>query len=267
MFTERWMFDFALYAYLLSLVFSYATLLTANRQARILSSSLLIVVWLTLTVDAVLRFVDQGYGQVDPLILYTWALTSVSVVITLVFRFDLFVFCAGVIGITVLSIHLLVAEPMKPAGVLTDLVFVHITLAISSYALFSLSGLCATLYLLSCRLLKRKQWNLLLRRLPSLDRLEQFMLGFVGIGVFLLFISLVLGSLWSYHVYGHLPWTDIKVIYSLLLFLLYAILLLLAWRRWIATKKIAWGLLLAMVLVISNYVLSKLGVSFHYWGM
>jgi HemX protein len=267
MFTERWIFDFALYAYLLSLGFSYAALLTPNRQARILSSSLLIVVWLTLTVDAVLRFVDQGYGQVEPLILYTWALTSVSLIITLVFRFDLFVFCAGMIGITVLVIHLFVVEPAKPAGVLTDLVLVHIILAISAYALFSLSGLCAMLYLLSCRLLKQKQWNLLLRRLPSLDRLEQFMLGFVGIGVFLLFISLVLGAVWSYHVYGHFLWTDIKVIYSSLLFLLYTILFSLAWRRWIATQKIAWGLLLAMVFVICNYVLSKLGVSFHYWGM
>jgi HemX protein len=270
MFTERWVFDFVLYAYVLSLLFSYATLLRPNRQARILSSSLLIVVWLIMTTDIVLRFLDNQhiYGQIEPLLLYTWALISITLCISLFFRLDLFVFCASLIGITALAIHLFVSKEVAltaPPGVISELVFVHITLAISAYATFSLASICAMLYLLSRRQLKRKKWNLLLRRLPSLDQLELFMLGFVGIGVLLLLVSIILGAIWAAQVYGQLHWTDIKVIGSFLLFLIYAVLFGAAWTRWIATQKVAWCLIVSVLFVISNYFLSKVHFSFHHW--
>lgn len=270
MFTERWVFDFVLYAYVLSLLFSYATLLRPNRQARILSSSLLIVVWITLTMDIFLRFWGKGniYGQLEPLLLYTWVLIAITLCISFAFQLDLFVFCAGLIGITVLTIHLFVSKEVAhtaPAGVITELTFIHITLAISAYATFSLAGICAMLYLISRRLLKQKKWNLLLRRLPSLDRLEQFMLWFIGVGVLLLLVSLILGTIWAYQVYGQLHWMDIKVIGSSLLFLIYAVLFGMAWRRWIATQKVAWWVLISVLFVISNYFLSKVYFSFHHW--
>jgi HemX protein len=269
MFTERWIFDFVLYAYVLSLLFSYATLLRPNKQARILSSSLLIVVWIILTLDVGMRFFDRGFhGQMEPLLVYTWALLTITLCISLVFHLDLFVFCASLIGITVLSIHLFVSKDVAltaPPGVITELVFVHITLAISAYATFSLAGICAMLYLISRSLLKRKKWNLLLRRLPSLDRLEQFMFWLLGIGALLLMVSLILGSIWAYQVYGNLHWTDIKVVGSLILFLIYAVLFGMAWTRWIATQKIAWLVVISSVFIISNYFLSKVYYSFHHW--
>jgi HemX protein len=270
MFTERWVFDFVLYAYVLSLLFSYAALLRPNTQARVLSSSLLIVVWLTLTLDIVMRFMDKGHisGQIEPLLMYTWALISITLCISLVFHLDLFVFCTSLIGITVLTVHLFVSKEVAltaPADVITELVFVHITLAVSAYATFSLAGICAILYLISRSMLKKKKWNLIMRRLPSLENLEQFMIWLIGIGALLLLISLILGSVWAYQVYGSLHWTDVKVVGSLFLFLIYAVLFGMAWTRWIATQKIAWWVVFSMFFIITNYFLSKVHFSFHHW--
>lgn len=270
MFTERWTFDFVVYAYVLSLLFSYAALLRPNKKARIMSSILLIVVWFILAVDLVSNWwrTSSLYEQVDPLMLYTWALISLTLCISLFFKLDLFVFCAGLIGITVLAIHLFIFQAAKvstPPGVISDLILVHITLAITAYAAFSLAGICAMLYLISHHFLKQKKWNLMLRRLPSLDQLEQFSIWLVGFGLLLLFISMVLGAIWAYQAFGELHWTDVKVVSSLLLFLIYTILFCLAWTRWISTVKIAWSLLFTMILVVGNYFLSGVHFSFHHW--
>lgn len=270
MFTERWVYDFVVYAYVLSLLFSYASLLRPSKQARILSSSLLIIVWVILTIDIIMRYVDpnHAYGQIDPLLMYTWALVSMSLVIALFFQIDLFVFCSSLIGITVLAIHLFLLQAAKlaaPAGVISELIFVHITLAITAYAAFSLAGICAMLYLISHHLLKQKKWNLLLRRLPSLDRLQRFSYWLVGIGVLLLFISIILGAIWAYQDYGQLHWMDIKVIGSFILFIVYLILFITAWTRWIATPKVAWLLIFSMLLLVVNYFLSRASFSFHHW--
>jgi HemX protein len=271
MFTERWAFDFVIYAYVLSLLFRYAVLLRPNRQARIISSSLLVVIWLVLTIDIIMRFIDVNhyYGQVDPLLMYTWALISITLCIAMFFRLDLFVFCASLIGITVLAIHLFViqtAEIVAPTGVISDLIFVHITLSITAYAAFSLAGICAMLYLISHHLLKRKKWNLLLRRLSSLDQLDRFSFWLVGIGLLLLFISMILGVIWAYQIYGQFQWTDIKVISSIALLIVYSILFSMAWTRWISTQKVAWWLIIAMILVVMNYFLSQTSFSFHHWS-
>jgi HemX protein len=271
MFTERWAFDFAIYAYVLSLLFRYAALLRPNRQARIISSSLLIVIWLVLTIAIIMRFIDVNhyYGQVDPLLMYTWALISITLCIAMFFRLDLFVFCASLIGITMLAIHLFVIQTVgiaAPAGVISDLIFVHITLAITAYAAFSLAGICAMLYLISHHLLKRKKWNLLLRRLSSLDQLDRFSFWLVGIGLLLLFISMILGAIWTYKVYGQFHWTDIKVIGSIALLIVYTTLFSMTWTRWISTQKVAWWLIISMILVVINYFLSQTSFSFHHWS-
>lgn len=270
MFTERWAIDFVVYVYVLSLLFSYAVLLRPNRQAKILSSILLVIVWIGLTADLIMRWLEPSgiYGRVDPLLLYTWALISITLCISLFFQLDLFVFCAGLIGITVLAIHLFVYQSVEltaPPEIINDLIMVHITLAITAYAAFSLAGICAMLYLISHRFLKRKKWNLLLRRLPSLDQLERFWFWLVGIGLFLLLISLILGAIWAYKTYGALHWTDIKVVSSLTLFLFYMILFTMAWTRWISTPKIAWCLLITTLLIYVNYFLSEVHFSFHHW--
>jgi HemX protein len=114
-------------------------------------------------------------------------------------------------------------------------------------------------------MLKKKKWNLIMRRLPSLENLEQFMIWLIGIGALLLLVSLILGSVWAYQVYGSLHWTDIKVIGSLFLFLIYAVLFGMAWTRWIATQKIAWWVVFSMFFIITNYFLSKVHFSFHHW--
>ncbi len=270
MFTERWAVDFVVYVYVLSLLFSYAMLLRPNRQAKIISNILLVIVWIVLTGDLIIRWLGSSelYGQVDPLLLYTWALISITLFISLLFHLDLFVFCAGLIGITVLAIHIFVfqtAELTTPPGVITDLIMVHITLAITAYAAFSLAGICAMLYLISHHSLKRKKWNLWVRRLPSLDQLERFLIWLVGIGLLLLFISMILGAIWAYETFGTLHWTDIKVISSITVFLIYMILFSMAWKRWISTTKIAWWFLLAMILIVINYFLSEVHFSFHHW--
>ena len=74
----------------------------------------------------------------------------------------------------------------------SELLFIHITMAILSYGAFSLSFVFSTLYLIQYDLLKKKKWGTRLVRIRRFSKLEKLSYILDVIGVPMLLLSLIL---------------------------------------------------------------------------
>ena len=270
MFTERWIIDFIIYLYALSLLFSFSDLLHPNRRANRLALGLLVAVWLSQSLFFAFRLSSwfPALTSFDALFFYSWVLITLTLVINAVYRMDLFVFSANLISFAVMAVNLFVARDSgSPASeiLLSELVFIHVTMAFVAYAAFSLSAVFAAFYLIGNFLLKRKKWNRVLRLLPSLDRLHSFFHRWVMIGVPLMLLSMILGLVWLHQRVPGTPWYDPKIAGSLLVLTAYGLHLYFRLSgRW-RGRRLAWWNLLSFFTVLLNMWISGTGVSFHRW--
>lgn len=148
---------------------------------------------------------------------------------------------------------------------LTELVFIHVTIAMMSYAAFSLACISGGLYLVSNHLLKEKKWNRLLRILPSLDRLESFSVWSVVAGAVFLLISVLLGIIYGYQTVGNRLWLDPKLWGTFWVMILYGWIIWQWTRTRLTGRRLAWWSSLSFLSILLNYFITRTGVSFHQW--
>ncbi|GGE18337.1 hypothetical protein GCM10011571_20220 [Marinithermofilum abyssi] len=270
MFAEHWFYDFIIYIYALSLLFAFSDLLHPNKNARRLALWLLVVVWISQTVFFAVRLgeIFPALTGFDSLIFYSWALVTFTLIINRFYRMDLFVFAANVVGFAVSAVNLFIRPETASAltgPLLSELVFIHVTLAFLAYALFSLSTVFAVLYLVGSYLLKQKRWNQTLRRLPSLGRLQELAYWMNVGGVPLLLLALVLGMIWAYQKVGGGFWYDPKIFGSLLVLAAYSTFLYQRVVKGWNGQRLAWWSVLSFCTILINYIISSAGLSFHQW--
>ncbi|MFM1652324.1 inner membrane protein YpjD [Brevibacillus sp. B_LB10_24] len=267
----RWIYDLTIFLYAASVLFYFNDFLLSNRKANRIAFGLLAVVWALQTVFFVSQMAAKPYFPVltlfETLFFYSWILVTVSLAINYFFRIDLLIFFLNVIGFVVLTASMFFPETSSAAHskVISELLFIHVTLAMFSYAAFALSMILSVLYLLQNKLLKQKRWTPLLRRLPSLDKLELFSYWTNMVGVPLLLMSLLLGAIWAQLVETGGFWTDAKVWMSLLVLLAYSILLYKRFTEDWLGRKLAWGNLVAFVILLLNFVFTDVISNFHRW--
>ena len=97
---------------------------------------------------------------------------------------------------------------------ISELLLIHITMAILSYGAFSLSFVFSLLYLIQYDLLKRKKWGKRLIRIGDLSKLDHFSYVLNVIGVPMMLLSLILGMHWAYIKVPELTWYDTKILGS-----------------------------------------------------
>lgn len=268
MLAERLIYLFIIYAYALSLFFSLADLLAPDGRKARWGCILHVVVWLAQTAFLLVRILVNFplFASYDALFFYSWVLVTFSLVLHLYLRIDLFVFFANLIGFIVLSLSLFTVQHVsvdQAELLLSELVFIHVTMAILAYAFFSLSTLFAVLFLIGNHLLKKKKWNRTLRRLPSLGRIQTFGHWLAIAGVVFLVLSLILGSIWAYQQVGSDFWQDSKVYGSLLVLIAYLFQL----RRlnsWSGPSRARLSIVAFMTIPL-NILLFGAGTSFHQW--
>ncbi|WP_126427967.1 cytochrome C assembly family protein [Brevibacillus marinus] len=267
----RWIYDLTIFLYAASVLFYFNDFLLNNRKANLTAFALLAVVWLLQTVFFVSQMAAKPYFPVltlfETLFFYSWVLVTVSLLINYFFRIDFLLFFVNVIGFVVLVLSMTVPETAPLAqmqSAVSELLFIHVTIAILSYVAFSLSLILSLMFLLQHNMLKQKKWSPLLRRLPSLDKLELFSHRMNMLGVPLLLLSIILGVIWAYLVYGGSFWLDLKVWMSLLVLVVYSVLL---YRRlaekWQGRKLVVWNVVAFSILILN--VLSTNFSSFHQW--
>lgn len=267
---ERWLYDFLVYVYVLSLLFAFAGLIKPNPRASRISYALLFSIW-GIELTFIVIQVKQSFpsvAEIDPFLLYTWSLITFTLFYQRYMKMDIFLFCVNMVGFIVLAIQLFVVRDGPIASeiiMLSELIFVHITLAVIGYVAFSLSSISAFLYYIASFLLKRKKWNRFLLQIPSLGLLQSFSNTSLLVGLLCLGISTILGGIWAIQMVDLKVWFDPKILGSLMVLFIYS-LILWQWQKvgWHG-KRLAWWNGFAVLMMIGNILISKSSYSFHYW--
>lgn len=273
MLTRTWIYDAILYVYALSLLFSFSDVATKNRSAKRMGTGLLAFVWLLQTAFIVYRFWAHRYVPVltmfEALFFYSWMLVAVSLLMNWILRLDLLVFLVNVAGFAILALNFFSDPSVTPISerweARDELVFIHITLAIGSYAAFLVAALLSGMYLFLHRRLKGKQWTAVMARFPSLEKIEGYTFRAVLIGIPLLLLSVALGIA-KIALEGEARLlADPKVLSSLFSVAVYVFYL---YQRVSAKQPgfmLAFWNLAAFTVVVINFSLFNLYSTFHQW--
>ncbi|MBS4742151.1 cytochrome C assembly protein [Bacillus safensis] len=259
--------------YALSVLFYFIDFLQHNRKAGKMAFWLLSIVWLLQTVYMFYIMMETDRFPVlnvaEGLYFYTWVLVTLSLVLTKILRVEFIVFFTNVIGFSMMAIHTFTPSDLHSAeltGKLTsELLVIHITMAILSYGAFSISFAFSLLYLFQYRLLKKKKWGKWLLRIEDLSKLDHMAYVLNIIGVPMLLLSLILGIIWAYISYDTLYWTDAKVLGSFIMLFLYGFYLYIRLVRNMQGKIVAlWNVASFLVLMINYFLLGSLS-TFHWF--
>jgi HemX protein len=259
--------------YAFSVLLYFFDFLNHNRRANQIAFWLLAFVWVFQTIFLIYYMLETGRFPVltifEGLYFYAWVLVSLSLGINRLLKVDFIVFFTNILGFIVLAIHTFAPVQYDSHVVgkqlMSELLLIHITMAILSYGAFSLSFVFAILYLIQYDLLKRKKWGPRLKRLPDLSKLERYSYILVVIGVPMLLLSLILGLQWAVIKLPGMPWYDIKIVGSFILLASYSIFLYLRIRRNLSAKQLAIYNAAAFLFVLVNFFLFGQLSSFHFW--
>ncbi len=259
--------------YALSVLLYFFDFIHHNRRANRIAFWLLAFVWVLQTAFLILYMKETGRFPVltifEGLYFYAWVLITLSLGINRLLRVDFIVFFTNILGFIVLAIHTFAPiqchSHVMAKQLVSELLLIHITMAILSYGAFSLSFVFSILYLLQYDLLKRKRWGTRLLRLADLEKLERLSYITAVIGVPMLLLSLILGLQWAFLKLPGMPWYDIKIIGSFLLLTVYSIYLYLRIVKNLSGKKLAiWNVASFLIVLINFFLFGQLS-SFHLW--
>lgn len=260
--------------YALSILLYFIDFLNSNRKANKTAFWLLAFVWGLQTIFLSVYMVDTGRFPVltifEGLYFYAWVLITLSLVINRFMKIDFIVFFTNVLGFVIMVIHTFAPiqyDSEVMSGQLTsELLFIHITMAILSYGAFSISAVFSLLYLIQYNLLKRKKWGPRLIRIADLSKLENMSNLLNIIGVPMLLLSLILGLQWAYLKVPGMVWYDSKVIGSFIVLGVYGVYLYLRVRKGFQGKTLALWNLASFLIVLINFFLFGQISSFHIWS-
>jgi HemX protein len=273
MVTQSWLYDAMIYLYALSLLFYFSDFARANRSAKRMGTGLLSFVWILQTVYlgmSIFGHVSQwALSRSDVLFLFSWLLVAISLGVNRFFRIELFVFFINVLGFAILALNIFGNPQVTPTlqgwDINDELLFIHITLAIGSYAAFTVAAIFSGMYLFLHRQLKEKQFSQTMMRLPSLEKIEEYTYFAIIIGAPLLLLALSLGVVWiALEGNKDLFW-DPKVVNSVFALAAYAFYLFQHHSLRVSGNKLAAWNLAAFLIVVINFVVSNFVSGFHQW--
>jgi len=269
----QWFYDVTVILYASCVCGFFIDFLQNNRKAHRLAFWLLSIVWfLQLSTVVVKIFYIQEFPIVTPidgLFFVDWIIVSASLVMHRFFKFHFFGFFANLVGLAIMVITLF--QPNDQADLIlgqrlvSDLLIIHITIALLSYAAFAISFILSMMYLVEYQLLKQKKWGQRLLHFGSLARLEQGSFYCNLLGVPLLLISLLLGIIRVADVFSHINWFDPKIVTSFLVLLAYCFYLYQKLGKNVHGKPLVFWNIIAFLLVLINVFLSEVLTGFHLW--
>lgn len=259
--------------YALSIMLYFIDFIDQNQKVNRLAFWLLSIVWILQTIFLFLYMLQTGRFPVltlfEGLYFYAWVLITLSLTIHKIMKVDFTVFFTNIVGFSIMAIHAF-APIQRPSELMADqlvseLLFIHITMAILSYGAFTLSFVFSALYLFQYKLLKEKKGLKRLWRLSDLAKLEKMSFVLNVIGVPILLLSLILGLLWGYIKLTYIQWYDPKIIGSFILLFIYSIILYLRGKKELFGRKLAiWNTAAFLIVLINFFLVSRLS-SFHIW--
>ncbi|TBL81655.1 cytochrome C assembly family protein [Paenibacillus thalictri] len=273
MITKSWLYDAIIYIYALSLLFYFADFASPNREAKRIGTGLLSFVWGLQTVYLVYNLMSHkslfAFSVFETLFMLSWVLVTASLIINRIFRIELFVFLVNLIGFSVLALNFFSNPGVSPTlgswKINDELLFIHISLAICSYAAFAVAAVFSGMHLYLHRRLKGKKWTSSVKRLPSLEKTDRYAYVSVIVGAPLLMLGLALGVVWIVLEGDYRLLFDPKVINSWVVLAAYLFYLFQRLALQTPGNKLAKWNLAAFVIVLINFAVSNVS-QFHRWG-
>ncbi|WP_232695634.1 cytochrome C assembly family protein [Brevibacillus daliensis] len=268
----RWVYDLTIFLYAASVLCYFNDFLHSNRRMKQIATVLLSTVWILQTAYFVYQMIMKEHIPIityfEILFFYSWILVTISLLIYLFTRIEFLIFFTNVIGFGVFVLSMFFSEPTAPHtnGVNSEFIFIHVSIAIISYALLAVSMIFSGMYLLSLKMLKQKRFTPLFQRLPSLEKMDAFSYRLHIFGVPLLLLSVILGSIWAQLIFGQQFLTDAKVWMSIWVLLLYMTLLFQRFRNQWMGKVVAWVNIFAFICLLLNFLLIDPYSQFHRWS-
>ncbi|MCL6598549.1 MAG: cytochrome c biogenesis protein [Alicyclobacillus macrosporangiidus] len=268
MLTGRILYDTFVALYALSVVLFF---LDAVHPRRALNRTALGMLFASFVLETVF-FLDrlQALGTVpvltsfDALSLVAWLILAVTLVLDAFFRVDLVLFVANLTGFGMAAFA--VFRPMgavytAPEG---DLLYLHIGFALLSYTAFAFAFVFSLMYLVEHRLLRAKRWNRWHFRSPPLDKLDRLAYRSIVLGLPLLLVAMVLGTIWGKLTVGRFVYLDPKLFSTTVLWGMYGISLLLRARSgWSGPRLVGYNLLCFTAVIANLLVVGSFSLFHH----
>lgn len=259
--------------YAISVLLYFIDFLNRNRMANKIAFWLLAFVWGSQTVFLIYYLFDTGRFPVltlfEGLYFYAWVLVTLSLAINKLLKVDFIVFFTNILGFMIMAIHTFAPvqydSNVMSEQLVSELLLIHITMAILSYGAFSISFVFSLLYLIQYDLLKRKKWGKLLWRISDLSRLDYWSYILNVVGVPMLILSLILGLQWAWIKVPDLAWYDAKLLGSFIVLAIYSIYLYLKAGKGMHGKSLSLLNIASFLIVLINFFLSGKLSSFHFW--
>ncbi|ERN52436.1 cytochrome c biogenesis protein [Alkalihalophilus marmarensis] len=269
----NWIYPLTIVLYSLSVFGYFIDFLQQNRKVNRLAFWLLSIVWVLQTVYFVYRAFELNrlplITPFEGLFFYAWVVVSSSLLINWYFRVDFLVFFTNVIGFSMMAFSLFVDDSGIPESLYTllvsELLIIHITIILLSYAAFTLSFAFSIMYVIQHQMLKKKLWGKRLVRFGSLTNLDTLANRMTIFAFPFFLIGLILGFVWAYSQFGFIPLTDAKVISSLIVLAAYAVYLYQRAVHYVRGYNMALLNIACFLLLLINYFLSGQYSEFHLW--
>lgn len=270
--TTTRLFEVMIVLYAISLVFYFTDYFYKQVRARRIAFWLVSFVWVIQSTIIFLTIIEMKRFPIlslyEGILFYSWLLVTLSIFLHCIARVDLPVFIINILGFIFASIYTFM--PKRATGavgetLISEMLFIHISFAILSYAAFTLAFVFSTLYLVLYRLLKKKKLTHLWSRLPSLQQTSNWINVSFFVGIPLLFISLILGFEWALLTLDSFFIFDAKIIGSFILLVLYCCILYVNRKGKLTGTNLAWVHIYAYLLVIVNFFLGSSLSQFHLW--
>jgi HemX protein len=267
------LYELSIILYALSVLLYFIDFLDNNRKANRVAFWLLSIVWIFQTFFFVFRIVQTGRFPVlsifEGLYFYAWVLITLSLMINRLMRIDFLVFFTNVLGFLVLAIHTFAPVHHQSSAaveqLVSELLMIHITMAILAYGAFSLSFVFSLLYILQYNLLKQKKWGKRLLRIEDLAKLDHMSYVLNIIGMPMLLLGLILGVIWAYIKIEHFHWYDVKVLGSFAVLGIYSFYFYKRIVREVQGKEIALLNIGSFLFLLINFFLFGSLSRFHFW--
>jgi cytochrome c-type biogenesis protein CcsB len=265
----------ALVAYLLAVGALGLHLLIAHPAPRMLGLGVLLAAFVAHGGAIVVRSLSGGYVAVttdyEALSFFAWLIVGVYLAVELRYRLPAVGAVVAALAFTVTLGAFAFYSGVRdlPPNLRSAWLPVHVALAFLGNAVLALAFCVSLVYLFHERQLKEKRVDKRMRRLPSLETLDQLNYRALAWGFPLLTLGIVTGALWGKHSWGRFWSWEEREVFSLILWLLYAGLLqarlVAGWRgRRLATVTII-GFAVVLVSFLFGHVLfpgSKHGGTF-----
>ncbi|MCK5426540.1 MAG: c-type cytochrome biogenesis protein CcsB [Thermodesulfovibrionia bacterium] len=253
-------FELALSFYFIATVVGIIWLFRGKKATSKLIFVIAAIGFIFHTLNIIVRYIEGGHIPITNLheasSFFSWCILVLFFILEARYRIDLLgAFIMPIVLILMLSSFVLPREinPSLNPVLKSYWLGIHTTLAFIGDAAFALAAGVGVMYLIQERNVKSKHPSALFKRLPSLQILDEINYRLISLGFPLLTLAIITGVIWANTAWGTYWRWDPKEVWSLITWLVYALVLHLrltiGWRG----KKAAGLSILGFILVIFTF--------------